>query len=50
MVSFQLFKYGSCEMREGNAAHLYAGAIKRGRSVRTAVGAGLVKEAGSPGH
>lgn len=41
MVSFQYLRYGSVAMREGKASHLYAGAMRRGRSVRTVVGFGL---------
>lgn len=37
-------------MRSGNAAHLYAGAIRRGRSGRTFVGAGLAGLKESSGH
>jgi hypothetical protein len=50
MVSFHDFRYGSEEMREGRAAHLYAGAISLGRSDRTEVGAGDEGENGSEGQ
>ena len=37
-------------MRLGRVSHLYAGAMRRGRSERSEVGLGLEAEKGSCGH
>lgn len=50
MVSFHALRYGSFAMSVGNACHLYAGAIRRGRSVRTVVGEGFWGWNGSSGQ
>ena len=42
MVSFQLLTYGSELTREGRAAHLDAGAMRRGLSCRTVFKAGVL--------
>lgn len=50
IVSFHDLRYTSFSMRFGRAAHLYAGANKRGRSVLTFVVEGEEGRKGSWGH
>jgi len=50
MVSFHPLRYGSLGIKEGRVAHLYAGAMRRGRSERRLVGEGFEGWNGSSGH
>lgn len=50
MDAFHADIYASFLMRVGSASHLYLGAIRRGLSERTDVGAGLANDTGSEGQ
>ena len=50
MLSFQNLRYGSFLIKFGSASHLYAGAMRRGRSGRTEVTLGFSGLKGSSGH